>query len=233
MTNLDTYLSQISEPKVTWVQGVVSSIGTGVVTLSYADGTIQNAAYLKQYTPVVGDLVHVLSFEPMGMLVLGSTEGAVSPPPAPTPVAPTTFNSSGNATYSFLLSTWASSSLLQSADQVACFFYSPAAFTAVSGLTFQQAEIEITRTSGGPPEFVPHLNLSTATALSLPADLTFWRPDVSLPVGVPSWVPLPLGWAQGLVAGTIKGIGIWTDLEASGVYSGTGRVRLTPLSVTI
>lgn len=233
MTNLDTYLSQISEPQVKWLQGVVSDVGDGFVTLTYGDGEIQNAAYLKQYTPVEGDLVHVLSFEPMGMLVLGSTEASVSPPPDPVPVAPSTFNSNGNATYSLLLSTWTSSSLLQSEDQVACFFYAPAAFAAVSGLTFQQAEIEITRTSGGPPEFVPHLNVDTVTGLSLPSDMTFWRPDVALPIGVPTWVPLPVGWAQDLVAGTIKGIGIWTDLGSSGEYSGTGRVRLTPLSVTI
>lgn len=233
MPNLDTWLAGLAEPRLNWIQGTVTEVNDGFLTLAYGDGEIENAAYLRQYTPTVGDQVHALSYEPMGVLVLGMTKVSVVPPPVETPLAPQIFTVNGTATYDMSLSTWTPGTLLQGIDKVACFFYTPSAFTALSGVFFQLAEIEITRVSGGPPEFIPHLNLNTSSPLSTPDDMMFWRPDVDLPIGVPTWVPLPVGWAQDLVSGDIKGIGIWTDLGSSGVYSGTGRVRLTQLSVTI
>lgn len=233
MTNLDTYLAGLAGPTLKWIQGRVTSVQSGFLTMSYAGSDIPNVAYLSHYTPVIGDYVHAISQDEIGVLVLGKTEGSTPVPPIPIPQIPQVFTANDTATYDQTTDTWTPTVLVQSPDEVACFFYTPASFVSAIATILQLVEIEIIRVSGGPPTFIPHLNLNTATSLQIPGDLSFWRPDVVLPIGTPTWVPLPVGWGQDLVSGDIKGIGIWTDLDVTGVYSGTGRVRLTPLSVTM
>lgn len=226
-----TQLAALGGPNLEWIQARVSAVSGGNVTLTYGGGTIQFPAYLTSYTPVVGDYVHCLSFEGQGVLILGKANTTGSTPAPVIPQTPVLFNASSTATYDTLRSAWTSGSLLQGAGQVGVWFYSPGIFASLAGRRFQFAELEVIRSTGGPLELSTHISTSTATALTLTAT------PPTLPVnpatGVATWVPIPLGWATDLVNGTIKGFAITSNYGQTGTYIGGGRVRLTPLSVTI
>jgi hypothetical protein len=231
MADLLEQLALLQGPRLTWIQGIVTvATGPNAVSFSYAGGTIVKAAVLDQYIPVVGDSIHALSFEGQGVLVLGSTNLPGGTLPSVLEQVPIIVNAISTATYGPLPGIWTPGVLQQARDQVACWFYSSTAWSALVGRSLQLVEIEVTRTSGGPPLFVQHLNSTAVGVLSVVSGAP-WAPT-SPPAGVPTWIKLPIGWGMNLVSGTTKGIGIVSNGQ-SGVYSGTGRVRLTPLSVTI
>jgi len=226
-----TQLAALKGPGLEWIQARVFSVTSGDITLTYTGGQIRFAACLNSYTPVVGDYVHCLSMEGQGVLILGKSNASGTTPPAATPQTPVVISPSSTASYDTIRDTWTSGSLVQGAGSVGAWFYAPTAFSALAGKDIQLAELEVIRSTGGPLELSTHLSTGIATALTLTED-----PPV-LPVnpvaGVATWVPIPLGWAASLVSGTIKGIAITASYGQTGTYIGGGRVRLTPLSVTI
>ena len=117
--------------------------------------------------------------------------------------------------------------LEQAPGKTACLFYS-GGFTSLAGKALQSVEVELI-VSGGPPDFIGHQNDTPAGALTTTG--IPYRSTASA-LGTAAWVPLPIGIGQALVSGAIRGIGIVSNGQ-TGTYTGSGSVRLTPLSVTI
>lgn len=225
MANLEDVLAQA--PPLRWLIGKVAFVTGDTFTMIYNNGFVLNVGCSDQYIPVPDDIVHVLAWEPNGMLAICSNNAPLTPPTPMVPVGtPVTVSANSYGTYDLSAAAWTASTLVQSPTQVACWFYTPSAFSSLAASTLATFEIEVTRTSGGPPEFVTHTNLAGSGVLGLPGQK---YAKVTPPLTVATWVPLPLEWGQQLIAGTIKGIGVGGGLY-SGTYSnGTGRVRLTPL----
>jgi hypothetical protein len=226
-----TQLAAMGGPKLEWIQARVFSIIGGDITLTYGNGQIRFAACLASYTPVAGDYVHCLSLEGQGVLILGKASATGSTPPPEIAQAPVVYTPVSLATWDATFNTWVPDTLLQGPTTTGIWFYSPTTFASMAGKTIQKAELEVTRTSGGPLEITPHLISNTTGGLVLSDDPPILPTDPA--ANVATWVPIPLGWATDLVNGTIKGFAITASYEQTGVYSGGGRVRLTPLSVTI
>lgn len=229
MPDLTDLLAELARPRLLWISAMVSAVdASGSLTLDYKGGQISKASYLDSYTPVVGDRVEALSFESMGVLVLGKNRGAVSSPSLPQPQPPVIINSNTRATYGPGLTEWTQGVLEQAPGKTACLFY-PGGFSGLSGMFLQKVEIELIVLSGGPPDFIGHQNdlpLGALTTTGLPYRSTTYTPGTSV------WFPLSIGIGQALVSGAIRGIGIVSSGQ-QGSYAGTGRVRLTPLDVTI
>jgi hypothetical protein len=226
--SLDRTLADIYAPQLRWLSGRIDAITGDTVTLAVGGGYIPNVGCSDQYTPVVGDVVHALSWEPNGILVLCSSNqpgaGPVSPltPGAPSTITPTSFSVYDTATGS-----WAPGTTV-GPTRTGAWFYSPGAFSALADIPMASVEIAITRTAGGPPELVA---LTNTSALGPPAAVTYTASRYGLantPIGVSTWLPLPLEWGQGLASGEIGAIGVGGALY-SGTYTGTGQIRMTPL----
>jgi hypothetical protein len=229
MPDMGDLLAELARPRVLLISAVVSVVDiNGNVTLDYKGGTIQKASRLSSYTPFIGDQVVALSYEPMGVVVLGKVTAASSAPPAFTPQTPVVITPSTVSTYGPDPAQWTPGVLEQAPGKTACLFYS-GGLGSLSGVFLQKVEIELIVNSGGPPDFIGHQNDLPTGALvttGLPYRSTTYAPGTAV------WFPLSIGLGQALVSGAIRGIGIVSNGQ-QGSYSGTGRVRLTPLDVTI
>jgi hypothetical protein len=221
-------LAEIGKPKLNWLVARVFKVNpNGTCTLSYSGGFIYNVSSMDHYVPVVGDVVHALSFEPQGVLILGANSNTTGVDPVePVAQTPTVITPVSTATYTYATETWTPGFLQQGPGLLAGWRYLFTAFVPLYRTIFQQVEVEITRVSGGPPELVRFLGAVPEIPPGPP-----WQAPLT-DAGVPTWVSVPLGWGQELLTGDVDGIGIISSGQ-DGVYSGTGRVRLTPLSVTI
>lgn len=215
-------------PQVEWIVGTVTAITGATITVNCLGGDVEDVTPVEQYTPAVGDVVHMLSLESTGMLAVGSVPlAAPRPEPGPTGVElivdPTII-----ATYGPLTGQWELGSVLQDTDRVGCFFYEPAAFIEVGSMDLASFSIELTLDAGaGPPEFVEHNALESVGVLEILTEIPF---GVQLSqVGVPTWLDLPLGWAADLIEGSARGIGIASVLFTGDYSSSSGRLRLTPV----
>lgn len=217
-------------PGLNWIVGTITAVTGYTVTVNCFGGDVEDVAVLDQYTPLVGDVVHMLSMEPVGMLVIGSLNTLATPRPEP----PTTGTEAiltpiVNATYGPLPGQWELGTVVQDTDRVGCFFYDPLGFSPVAVADLATVSIELTLDSGtGPPEFVELTNSSAQGLLTVLTEIPFGvQPG---PVGTPTWLDLPLDWGTDLITGAAGGIGIASSLF-TGVYtSSTGRLRLTPVS---
>jgi hypothetical protein len=229
MPDLTDLLAELGRPRVILISAVVSAVDvSGNVTLDYKGGVIQKASHLSSYTPVVGDKIVALTYEPMGVVVLGKVTSAASAPPAFIPQTPVVITPVTRATYGPDPAQWTSGVLEQAPGNTACLFYS-GGLGSLSGVFLQKVEIELIVNSGGPPDFIGHQNDLPSGGLvttGLPFRSTTYTPGTAV------WFPLSIGMGQALVSGAIRGIGIVSNGQV-GSYSGTGRVRLTPLDVTI
>ena len=204
--------------------GRVFTVVAPYVNITYGDTMIQYASKLDADTYSAGDYVAFLISDESGVLVLGKqTPG--TPPSLPTALSPVVANATSYATYDSATGGWTASSLVQSPHQWACWFYTTSDFSTLLSSYLATVEIEVTRTSGGPPEFATHRNTSGSGVRDLTGD-TYARGQP--PAAVATWVKLPIDWGQQLISGTIKGVAIGGGMN-SGIYAGTGRVRLTPL----
>ena len=228
MADLSDLLAELNRPRLIWLSATVSAVGTdGALTLSYKGGTISKASRLASYTPVVGDRVEVLSYEPMGVLVLGKNVSPSVAMPVPVAQTPVIVSPVNRATYGPGLTDWTVGVMEQVPGKTACLFYS-GGFTALAGKALESVEVELI-VNGGPPDFIGHQNDTPTGALTTTG--VPYRSVVSVP-GTAVWLPLPIGMGQALVSGAIRGLGIVSNGQ-TGTYTGSGRVRLTPLSVTI
>lgn len=225
-------------PAVRWFIADVVAVDelASTVTLSYLGGLVPGVGYLDHVVPEQGDVAHGLIWNTNGMLVIGTnTKTIVTHPTLPTQLAPITVEAQQFGTYSD--GGW-EPGLVQSPTQFACWFYMaalpersadpgvPVDLAALVARDLSAFEVEVTRTGGGPPEFFAHRSNGVGDELRV-ADRK--APSNQVPLGVPTWVPLPVGWGEQFVLGNILGVGVGGGYY-SGTYSGTGRLRFTPMA---
>lgn len=212
--DLATELATMHAAHLRWVTGTVNALTGDTVTLDVDGGLVQDVGYLDGYVPLVGDTVNAIAQDGRGMLILGSNNYPTTPPAAYVPGTPVVVAGTGFSTYDSVTSTW-SATQVQSPTQTFASFYSGAALTALAGTELISLEVEVNRTTGGPPEFVLHNNASgTGTLAVYPGGL--YSSGVNPPAGVATYMPLPLYWAELLTTGAALGVGIGGQ-----VYSGT------------
>jgi hypothetical protein len=209
-----------------WIDGRVTAVTGDTLSMTYSGGVVTRVGYISGYVPAVNDYVQAL-MGPQGIMVFGARNPGTPPTPPSVP-ASVIVNASSYATHASLNNVWTPST----ANQVrgvseAVWLYTPASFSALSRSILRKFEIELTRTSGGPPEFVQHYN--TAATGPLVVDPQRYSAGPNPPIGAPTWVPLPLGWGTAIIARTIKGIAIQSDLYSS-AWSGTGRLRFSAMA---
>lgn len=212
-----------------WLIGRVAGITGNTFTMTYRGGDVPGVGHLDSYTPVVGDVVHVLSWPDNGMIAIGS-QNATEVPRWPTEVSvgnPLIVMPTQVATYTPSTGAWTPNVITQGPDSVGCWFYNPSDFTAFNLALLGEVAIEINPTDGGPPEFCEVTNTLPAGSLTLVegSGSRYGRAQPTL--GAAIWLTLPLDWGLDLAAGTANAVGIGGGLY-DGTYSGTGRVRLTP-----
>jgi hypothetical protein len=216
-------------PAVRWFIAQVASVqGTEhAVTLTYRGATIPHCGYLETYAPAVNDVVHVITDQHNGLLVLGKEVLRPATPP-PTPGAPTTVVPTGSGSYRTDPPPPAWIAGVQQGPAVSgAWFYDQAALQALAGVALAKFEIQLNVAAGsGALSFVVHDNASATGAFTWQSMLYMWD---STP-GSLAWVPLPLQWAARLVdsAQLGKGIGLASDVYTAAITSG-GTLRFTPL----
>jgi hypothetical protein len=234
VTGLADLLAQ--DPVARWFVATVFSFdaGTKNLTLSYNGGTLPNIDYLTSYAPVAGDRVHVLADDRNGMLVIGAdvirTLPTIPAPGAVVTVPLLTGNSWQIITDARLgVSHWIGSPVQQSPSLRGALFYTAALLAPLAGVDLSRFEIQLTLAAGsGPLSLILHDNLDVTTPFTASAFMPLQVYLRDVPVGVSSWVELPLAWAGALAAGTAKGIGLYSDIYTATVSAG-GTLRFTPL----
>lgn len=225
-------LSDVIEqaPGIRPIKGTVLRITGDTFTMSFLGGEVPNVSHLDQYTPAPGDIVMVLAIPRGGWLAIGSINGTgASSGDVQSPSITSTVAAEGFST--FILNAgggvWIGGELEQGPDRCGCWFYDVGDFSVYDGAVLASFEVEITRTSGGPVEMQLHNSPGATGTLVLPVPGPYIVPGTP-PLGVPTWVPLPLGWGQELASGRVAGVGIGLG-QHSGVYAGTGRLRFTTI----
>jgi hypothetical protein len=212
------------------VKGTVLRITGDTFTMSFLGGEVPNVSHLDQYTPVVDDIAQVLVIPRGGWLAIGSTNGTgASPGTIQSPSVSSIITAEGFSTFIATSGggTWLGGVLAQAPDRCGCWFYDVGDFSVYNGAALASFEVEITRTSGGPVEMQLHGSAGASGTLVLPVPGPYVVPDTP-PVGVPTWVRLPIGWGQALASGDAAGVGIGLG-QHSGTYAGTGRLRFTTI----
>lgn len=226
-------LSDVIErtPGLRLIRCKVTSVYGDLFSATYLGGIITNIGALDQYNPAPGDIAVVIVWPKGGYLAIGSHNGS-GPPSTTVPWTPVTLTVNAEGVSTCVKSatgavTWLGGVLQQEPDRALCWFYDSGLYAPLGGGLIASFEIEVTRTSGGPPEFLLHGNPGAAGELVM-ATPTWYLPDDLPAVGVPTWVPLPVGWAEMLVNGQASGVGIGLG-QHTGTYTGTGRMRFTTI----
>lgn len=217
-------------PGIRMVKGTVLRITGDTFTMSFLGGEVPNVSHLDQYTPALNDIAQVIVIPRGGWLAIGSTNGTgASPGTIQSPTITGTVAAEGFST--FITNTsggvWLGGVLTQAPDRCGCWFYDIGDFEPYRGSALASFELEVTRTSGGPLEMQLHNTPGATGTLLLPFPGPYIVPDTP-PLGVPTWVRLPIGWGQTLASGDAAGVGIGLG-QHSGVYAGTGRLRFTTI----
>jgi hypothetical protein len=217
-------------PPLEWFIGRVSSVEGATLTMTYRGGQVTGVAYVDQVTPVGGDEVHGLKWDTNGFIVLGTNNKPNAVIKAPELGDQVVFTAFSNATAGPL--GWEPGVLHQAPTLRAAWFYqAPDVLTVtgdrslLAGHPVAAVEIEVVRVSGGPPEFFAHNNGGPVGAPVIVGDRFV---NGQPPVGVPTWVRLPVTWGELFVTGAVQGFGIGGGFY-TGEWSGTGRLRVTAL----
>lgn len=215
-------------PQIEWIIGTVTQINGPTITVSCFGGEVEEVTPVEQYTPVVGDVVHMLSLDQNGILAIGSVPLA---PPREEPGSTGTeliIYPSIIATHGPLVGQWELGTIVQAPERVGCWFYNLGDLNPAAGMSLAEFAIEVTLDSGvGPPEFVQHNTIAPAGPVSLLPSTAFGvKPGTT---GVSTWLNLPLDWGRNLIDGVATGIGVVSGLFVGDYTSSTGRIRLTPV----
>lgn len=216
-----------SGPALRWVTAVVASVQTTekAVTVTFFGVNVPHVGYLASYTPTVGDKVHCLLQDNIGMIVLGKQDAGT---PLTTPESGTlaTLAASSVGTFSTGISAWTEDSIaIQTAGQVrqgAWFYASFAALPASSLISKFEIQV-LVEPDSGPLSFRLHSSANTSGPLTLVST------DPHLAVvspGILSWVALPLDWLTRLKDGSAKGVAVASDTYNAVVGGGTLRTTL-------
>jgi len=224
---MDLAAALAPEPGVKWIIGRVTAVTGNTLTMNYRGGDITDVGVLDSYIPVVGDVVHVLASDLNGMIAIGSNNQTVAPTPIPTPASPVAVHPSSVATYQMSTSIWTPGVVVESPDQVGCWFYP--SFNTVSRTVLPAAglTINITAQTGAPLEFVPHSMTAPLGPLVLAGPTYRCAPP---PIGVPTDVQLPIGWAAMLLSGQASGVGAGGGgFYTADLTGSSGVLTFTPL----
>jgi hypothetical protein len=224
---MDLATALAPEPGVKWIIGRVTAVTGETLTMTYRGGTVTNVGVMDQYTPKVGDVVHVLSSDVNGMIAIGSNNQAGVPVVAPTPRTAVTVASTSTATYTFSTNTWQAGSLVESPDQIGCWFYPFMTLTPSLGIQpLASLSIQVTAQGAAPLEFVLH---TSAGPTGVPAVIASYRVAAPL-LPMPTDMRLPLGWATLLLSGQALGVGIGGG-DYTAIFTGSsGLLTFTPLT---
>lgn len=221
----DLVAALVTEVPVRWHIGRVAAINAdSTISVTHKGGVMENVGVLDQYTPVVGDVVHMLGSNLNGVLAIGSNNQVGSAPVTPPVTPPTTVASSGTGTYRSDLGDW-TAGLTQSPIRVGCWFY-PDPITLSFG-SIAQLTIRVTAQDDMPLEFVLHGMTAAAGPLVLITGASYQVAPP--PVGVPTDVPLPLEWAALLAAGPANGVGVGGGNYSTVLTGSSGLLTFTPL----
>jgi hypothetical protein len=214
-------------PGVKWLIARVTAITTPTITITYRGGDVTDVGVLDQYVPAVGDVVHILASDLNGFLAIGSNnQGGTITPPTVQPSR--TATASDVATYRISTLTWTVGTLQESPDLVGIWLYPPAQIAAAhAALPIARLTIRITATDAVPLEFVLHRMTSASGPLTLVPGAAY-RTGAP-PVGVPTDIPLPLGWATLLTSGLANGVGVGGGDYATTLTGSSGLLAFTPL----
>lgn len=217
-----------SAPALEWIEANVLRINGDYLTLDYLGGEVDNVSYLTSYTPGIGDTIQAISQSGRGILVLGKAQKTgAGMAPLPTPTSSTvvvesiaTFHTSASG------SAWETGVFAQTGpSDYGVWLYDIDLLAAVSTDMLTQFEIEVNMSAGGPAEFFLHDQPGASGALHVLSPgryVTSWTP-----LGALTWVPLPVGWGEDLIAGRAKGIGAGGGLFTATWVAGGGRLRFT------
>jgi hypothetical protein len=204
---------------VTWSQARVSGITGNTVTLDWQGTTVSNVSRLTSYEPVVGDTVHLLTSESIGILVLGSSpvDTPVNPPEPP---APLTVNPVDSATYNFTTTAWVPGIVSQSLGTAGLFRYETTEFAGIDLNTLAGVSISLESSADSSSsvgmrlhtndEFVGNLGLTETTMI------------LGITPGVTQWVDLPLFWVSRLTSGDAQGIALVSPANTASSVAVTG-----------
>jgi hypothetical protein len=214
-------------PSVRWFIATVASVQASEhsVTITYRGATVPHCAYVESYAPAVNDVVHVITDQHTGLLILGK-EVLRTPVAPPTPAAPTVVAPTGSASY-LAAGTWTAGQVLQSPNISGAWFYNQAALAALAGVPMAKLEIQLNVAVGSDPlSFVVHDNADTSSPLVWQSMLFMCNAHP----GVLEWNSLPLTWVGRLTSTTEpgKGIGLASQIYTAAITSG-GTLRFTPL----
>jgi hypothetical protein len=224
---MDLAAALVVDPGVKWIIGRVTAITGETLTMVYRGGLVTNVGVMDQYTPKVGDVVHVLSSDTNGMIALGSNNQTTTPPVTPAPRAPVTVASTSVATYTLSTGTWQTGSLIESPDQVGCWFYPGMATTPGAGIQpLASLSIRVTAQTATPLEFVLHASADPTGVLVTTGSYRIAAP----PLLTPTDVRLPLEWAPLLIRGQALGVGVGGG-DYTAIFTGSsGLLTFTPLT---
>lgn len=216
------------EPLLRWVEGKVLRITGDYLTISYNGGEVDNVARLSTYTPAPGDIVQMLAQSGIGFLVLGvatKTGSGIGPLPTESAV---TVSADSAATWHVgtTASAWEPGVLAATGPaDYGVWLYDVEMLAAAGKSMLTSFEIEVSMASGGPAEFFLHNQAGAVGNLSVLSPgryVTSWEPYSAM-----TWVPLPLGWGEDLIAGRARGIGVGGGMFSATWVAGGGRLRFT------
>lgn len=219
-------------PSTKWIMATIDSIqaSENAVTLSYHGDVIPHVAYLTSYTPTVGDVVHALSDQRNGLLVIGN-ELLRPPTTLPGPTAPVTVVPTGSASYFQVPPPpiWVDGQVQQGPTVSGAWFYNPASLpTSLIDVPLAAFEIELNVADGSQAlALTVHDNADTTTPFLVASDVYLYE----APTGSDVWVALPLYWADRILNPDTPGLGMGlttSDLYTAAITSG-GTLRFTPL----
>lgn len=225
----DELVQQITkDTPLTWITGTVRTIrADGKLVVTYKGGEIPGVGVSDQYTPVVGDIVQCLSMANKGMLALCSTNTV--PPATGGDLPDATVDTGGpwhTDGFDLTVNHW--DHLSNAApDHLAVWLYSSGAFSGFQLIEMSKFEIQLNVTTSEPLEFSLLSSADTSTAPVKEPGALYLQPAPS--PGILSWVPLPIGWASALLAGTATGISIGGGQYTTAIIDGSGLLRFTSI----
>lgn len=208
-----------------WIIGRVSAITGDTLTMTYKGGTVTDVGILDQYVPTVGDVVHVLTSDSNGMIAIGSNNQPTTVLTPPVPLPPATVVASSTATYRLSSNTWTPSVVIESPDQIGCWFY-PTLTIGPGILPLASLTIEVMVPDTTPLEFVLYANPDTSVPAAVVASYRIVAPTV----GVAADVALPLGWGLMLINGEARGVGVGGGAYTSDLTGSSGLLTFTSLA---
>lgn len=225
----DDLVEQITKDiPLTWITGRVLRLTGGTIVVSYLGGEITNVAVSDQYSPIVGDVVQCLSLAKKGVLALCSTNLTALAPGTNVPPAPTTHTVKAWRIlgYDYASKKWDNTPEAGPTRRLV-WFVGGGEFDPFKWIEVSKFEVQLTLLTGTVLEFSL---ISGAQSVGVPAVVpAALYLQAAPPVGVPTWIPLPLDWAVKLLRNEAFGIAVGGGQYSSSFTSDIALLRFTSI----